>query len=412
MRPSAQPARTARALAYLAAGLPLGAAALLALLLLTASGAALAPVLVGVPLLALAALTGIPVAAAERQRMRLLDVPPPPTQHTAPDRPGLWPWARHRFTEGATWRELGYAVLLATTLWPLEAAALTLLVALPGALIATPPLLAMDGSEVKVLKLWSVTGQPVAFACAAAGCALLLLASHPLRALAAARARLIRVLLAPEIREVTVRELTRSRARLVDAFEAERRRIERDLHDGAQQRLVSLSMTLGLARLDIEPGTPLHAQLTRAHAEAQAALAELRDLVQGIHPQVLTDYGLPAALADAADRCPVPATADTQSLPRFPEAVESAAYFVVREALANAAKHSGAARVGISARYDDGRLTLTVNDDGRGGADPSAGTGLTGLADRLSVLTGTLALTSPPGGPTVLRAEIPCRPCA
>ncbi|MQY13937.1 hypothetical protein SRB5_40970 [Streptomyces sp. RB5] len=399
---------TLRAAAYLTTGLLLGPLTLTALLLLTATGVALSPLLVGLPLLALAALTGIPATAAERHRLRVLGAPVPSGPHTPPTRPGLLPWARHRFTEPATWRELAYAVLGALVLWPLEAVALTVLVVIPGALIATPVLLALDGAEVKAVKLLTVTGQPAAFACAAAGLAVLLLAARPLRALAAARARLTR---AASRGTTAVRELTRSRARLVDAFEAERRRIERDLHDGAQQRLVALSMTLGLARLDTEPGTPLHDRLTAAHDETRHVLADLRDLIQNIHPRVLTDYGLPAAVPDAADRSPVPVTTDVADLPRFPEPVEAAAYFVIREALANAAKHSGADGIRIEGTYRTGLLTLAVRDDGRGGADPAGGSGLTGLADRLAVLSGTLTLTSPPGGPTELRAEIPCRPC-
>jgi signal transduction histidine kinase len=198
---------------------------------------------------------------------------------------------------------------------------------------------------------------------------------------------------------------------LVDAFEAERRRIERDLHDGAQQRLVALAMTLGLARLDAPPGGPLAEQLARAHEEAGAALAELRELIHGIHPKVLADYGLEAAVADAADRSPVPVDVafDPAAL-RFPQAVEAAAYFVVREALANVARHSGARRAWITGEHGAGRLVVEVRDDGRGGADPLRGTGLTGLADRVSALDGRLTMTSPPGGPTLLRVEIPCEP--
>ncbi|GAA3310785.1 hypothetical protein GCM10020295_78770 [Streptomyces cinereospinus] len=207
--------------------------------------------------------------------------------------------------------------------------------------------------------------------------------------------------------DAEVVELARSRARLVDAFEGERRRIERDLHDGAQQRLVALTIALGLARLDAPPG-PLADQLTKAHEEAGKALAELRELIHGIHPKVLTDYGLEAAVADAADRCAIPVDVDLELPARPAPAVESAAYFVVCEALANVAKHSRAGRARVSGGHRDGRLFLEVRDDGRGGADPSAGSGLTGLADRVSVLDGRLALTSPPGGPTLLRVEFPC----
>ncbi|MFI6845558.1 sensor histidine kinase [Kitasatospora sp. NPDC050467] len=196
----------------------------------------------------------------------------------------------------------------------------------------------------------------------------------------------------------------------MDAFEAERRRIERDLHDGAQQRLVALTMTLGLARLDAEPGGELSARLAEAHRQAGEVLAELRELINGIHPQVLTDRGLPDACADAADRSPVPVAARFDLPGRLPAPVESAGYFAVSEALANIAKHSGAGRARVEGRYVDSRLTIEVADDGRGGADPAAGSGLTGLADRVAVVDGTLAVSSPPGGPTLLRVEIPCTP--
>ncbi|WP_370517000.1 sensor histidine kinase, partial [Streptomyces acidiscabies] len=155
-------------------------------------------------------------------------------------------------------------------------------------------------------------------------------------------------------------------------------------------------------------GSPLAAQLARAHEEAGAALAELRELIQGIHPRVLVDHGLPAAVADVADRSPVPVDTHCALPGRLPDAVEATAYFVVREALANVAKHSGAGRAWIRVEQRGGRLVVEVGDDGRGGADSSGGTGITGLADRVSVVGGRLALTSPAGGPTVLRAEMPC----
>ncbi len=166
-------------------------------------------------------------------------------------------------------------------------------------------------------------------------------------------------------------------------------------------------MALGLARLDAPP--ELADRLAAAHQEADQVLGELRELIHGIHPQVLADYGLPDALADAADRSAVPVSVDVDvDLPRFTESVESAAYFAVRESLANIARHSGAERAWITGRYEGGRLRVEVRDDGEGGADPALGTGLTGLADRLAVLDGTLSVHSPAGGPTVLSLEIPC----
>ncbi len=278
-------------------------------------------------------------------------------------------------------------------------------------MVATPLLMATvgDGHEAKVLKQWTVTTWPTAFGVAVLGLLLTGLGAYMLGVTAGARAELARLLIGSPEGELGVKvvELTRSRARLVDAFEAERRRIERDLHDGAQQHLVALTMALGLARLDAGPG-PLADQLTKAHEEAGKALAGLRELIHGIYPKVLTDYGLQAAVSDAADRCVVPVDVDLQLPGRPSQPVESAAYFAVCEALANVARHSGANRARVSGGHRDGRLFLEVRDDGRGGADPSTGSGLTGLADRVSVLNGRLALTSPPGGPTLLRVEFPC----
>ncbi|MEV6675532.1 sensor domain-containing protein [Streptomyces erythrochromogenes] len=394
-----------RAAGYLAGGALTGPPLLLGLVLLAAAG------IVAFPLLALLCLAGLPTGAVERRRLRTLDADPAPTPHRTPAEPGLLAWARLRYREQATWRELAYAVLHGFVLWWVDLAALAALLGLPLLLLTTPLQLALDADgEVKVLKLWLVTSQPEALAFAAAGAVLLPVLLHPLGALAGARAALTRALLAPRERELRARltEVTRSRARLVAAFEAERRRIERDLHDGAQQRLVALAMTLGLARLDAPPG-PLADRLATAQAEAGRVLAELRELIHGIHPQVLTDYGLTGALADIAERSAVPVATDlSAALPRLPESVEAAAYFGVCEALANIGRHSGAGRAALTARHTGEALLIDVSDDGRGGADPAAGSGLTGLADRVAVLDGTLTITSPPGGPTVLSLEIPC----
>jgi signal transduction histidine kinase len=381
------------------------------LLVGVALGGVLAVVLVGLPLLALLALLGLPVAAVERRRLRLVDGRPARSPHRAPDGPGPAVWARTRFREPATWRELGFMLVLATVLWPLDLLVAAVVLGVPLGLLGTPLVMATvgGGEEVRVLKLWLATSWPQASAAALVGLLMLAVSGYVLGAVAAGRAELTRALLAPADgeRQERVAELVRSRVRLVDAFEAERRRIERDLHDGAQQRLVALSMTLGLARLDAPPG-PLADQLAKAHDEAGKALAELRDLIQGIHPQVLADHGLGAAVADAADRSAVPVDVSVDLPGRLPEAVEAAAYFVVCEALANIGKHSGAGRAEVTGRHESGLLALEVRDDGRGGADAERGSGLTGLADRVSVLDGTISLSSPPGGPTLLRVEIPC----
>ncbi|MGK5639887.1 sensor domain-containing protein [Streptomyces sp. URMC 126] len=400
-----------RSAAYLLTGALTGAAALVTMVVMVVVGGVLAVVLVGLPLLVLVALSGLPVAWVERRRLRLIDRDPVSGRHRTPDVPGLRAWLATRLREQATWRELGHALLLAGLLWPADALVVACALLLPLSMAAAPLLMATAGGgrETKVLKLWTVTTWPAAWGVAVLGLLLLGLGCYVLGVAAGARAGLTRLLIASREGELgaQVVELTRSRSRLVDAFEAERRRIERDLHDGAQQRLVALTMALGLARLDAPPG-PLAEQLARAHEEAGRALAELRELIHGIHPKVLADYGLEAAVTDAADRSAIPVDVALDLPGRLPQAVESAAYFVVCEALANVAKHSGADRVRVSGGVRDGRLFLRVRDDGRGGADASAGSGLTGLADRVAALDGRLTLSSPPGGPTLLLVEFPC----
>jgi signal transduction histidine kinase len=206
-----------------------------------------------------------------------------------------------------------------------------------------------------------------------------------------------------------VEELTESRSRVLAAALAERRRIERDLHDGTQQRLVSLAMELGMAREKIAEDPHAARKLVEeAHREAKRALAEIRDLARGIHPAVLSDRGLEAAISALADRCPVPVEVSVEPDGRPPEAVETTAYFVVAETLANVAKHSGASEAHVAVwRELEDRLVVEVTDDGKGGANPEAGTGLAGLADRLAALDGRLFVESPIGGSTRVRAELP-----
>lgn len=207
-------------------------------------------------------------------------------------------------------------------------------------------------------------------------------------------------------RRVALLETTRAGA--VEEQDAELRRIERDLHDGAQARLVALGLSLGMAeqrfRSDPEGAERLVAEARMGVAEA---LRELRDLARGIYPPVLTDRGVGAALATLADRSPLPTTVSVELDGRPPARVETAAYFVAAEALANAAKHSGAGRVDILVRRRDTMLEIEIADDGEGGADAS-GSGLAGLRRRVEALDGTLTVRSPDGGPTTIRAELPC----
>jgi signal transduction histidine kinase len=204
-------------------------------------------------------------------------------------------------------------------------------------------------------------------------------------------------------------ELQASRARLVEATEAERRRIERDLHDGTQQRLVSIAMSLGLAEAKL-PADPRSARpIVREAREALSlALAELRELSQGIHPSILSERGLEAALDDLCRRAALPAALECSLGGRLPVQIEAAAYFVVSEALANAAKHSHATEVRVSARVERNSLVVEVADDGIGGAGGGGGSGLRGLSDRVEALGGAMTVSSPPGRGTAIRAEIPC----
>jgi signal transduction histidine kinase len=204
-------------------------------------------------------------------------------------------------------------------------------------------------------------------------------------------------------------DLRAASARLVAAGDAARRRIERDLHDGAQQRLVSLSVMLNLARRQVEPGTPTAELLDTAMAELTAGLAELRELARGIHPAVLSERGLDQALAALAARAPLPVVISTPLDERLPPALEAAAYFVVMEALTNVAKYASASAAEVSIHRANGAVVVDVADDGVGGADPAAGTGLAGLADRGTARGGRRDVRSPPGGGTRVRAELPAQ---
>lgn len=223
---------------------------------------------------------------------------------------------------------------------------------------------------------------------------------------------LVRLLLGPSEKEQLTAEvstLRTTRAGVVDAADAERRRIERDLHDGAQQRLVALAMDLGVARAtyDEDPAA-VRALIVKAHEEAKAALADLRELVRGIHPAVLTDRGLDAALSALAARCAVPVDVKVEPGDRADVTIEAAAYFVVAEALTNISRHAQAERAQVTVTRTDDVLRIEVEDDGVGGADPTTGTGLAGLDRRVAALDGTFQVESPRGGPTRVVVELPC----
>jgi signal transduction histidine kinase len=230
------------------------------------------------------------------------------------------------------------------------------------------------------------------------------------RRLARADLMLGRVLLGPgraERLEQRVESLAQSRAEVIEATDAERRRIERDLHDGAQQRLVSLAMNLGMARSAMADG-PERDLVAAAHDEAVAALSELREFVRGLHPAVLNDRGLDAAISGVAARLPVPVRVVVDVEPRCSTTIEAIAYFTVSEALTNVAKHAAAESAEVTLRRADGRLTITVTDDGRGGASLDPAGGLNGLAHRAAAVDGTMSVVSPAGGPTTVTVELPC----
>jgi PAS domain S-box-containing protein len=206
-------------------------------------------------------------------------------------------------------------------------------------------------------------------------------------------------------------ELAASRARIVTAGDVERRRLERNLHDGAQQRLVSLSLSLRLAlkQLDSDPATA-RAMLAESCDELALALEELRELARGLHPALLTERGLRAAVQGLASRAPVPVEIVDVPSERLPESVEAAAYYLIAEALTNVTKYAQASKVRLRVLVGDAAVVVEVSDDGVGGADPNTGSGLRGLADRVEALGGSLEVVSPAGTGTTLRAEIPSKP--
>ncbi|WP_031229590.1 sensor histidine kinase [Streptomyces niveus] len=397
-----------RVWAHLLGGALTGLASLLLLTALAVSGLLLS--VIGVDLvLMLAATFGVPAAAVERRRMRLVEPVPVPNPHRSLVGAGRRGRLRTRLRERATWRELGYVVVFA----PLQVCVgLALAIGLTFAvvLLAAPLIVWNAGPEDVMI----IPGRPVesplhALPATAAGLLALVLCAYAAGLLAGAQVKTAVFVLSPRDEERQVVELTRSRARLADAFEAERRRIERDLHDGAQAQLVALTMTLGLAELELrESGSPATELVSRARGEARLALTQLRDLVRGIYPQVLTDHGLDAAVAEIALRSPIPVDVDIDLPRRLPDAVETVAYFTVTEALTNAAKHSDATQLTVVGRLKRGTLTLVITDNGRGGAVPSAGAGLQGLADRVAILKGRLVVSSPVGGPTRVGVEVPC----
>ena len=307
---------------------------------------------------------------------------------------------RAEVTRRRTWRQIGFhlvAVLLAVIEILVVAAGFAWsVVMLPAAFYAAPVL----GVSVWAGVLASI-----------AGVALLLAAPWAVRLVAWADTELVRRLLGPSADELLserLAEVTQSRAGVVDAADSERRRIERDLHDGVQQRLTSLAVHLGIARTHASDDGPTRQALDHAHTEVKSAIADLRDFLRGLHPAVLDDRGLDAALSGIAARSPIPVRLQVDLQQRPSREVEAVAYFLVSEALTNVLAHADASHASVEVSTEDGALVVTVRDDGRGGADPSRGSGLQGLRRRLAAVDGILYLDSPIGGPTVVRGELPC----
>jgi signal transduction histidine kinase len=404
-------ARTWLAMVYLVSGLPLATIWFSLAVTGIALGVGLTPLaLVGLPLISLTLLGCRGVGAIERARVSLMlgQQIAAPDKKVLPDRGWLRRWLSW-MTDASSWRQFA-AVMTALPLTVFGFAVSVSVWGLALALITLPAYnrdLPKGGAVVFGTTLHRT---PVLAAAVAGGAVLLINAPYVTRALAATQVWVDRKLIGPSRRSLAARvgELERSRSRMVVAADADRRRIERDLHDGAQARLVSLAMELGRARahFDDDPERA-KALVSQAHEDAKTALAELRSLVRGVHPPVLSDRGLDAALSGLAAICPVPVSVQVEVTKRPSATVEAVAYFVVAEALTNVAKHSGAGSATVSVRSDGDMLRVAVRDNGRGGA-VLTGAGLAGLADRVQAVDGRLSVASPAGGPTLVEVEIPC----
>lgn len=354
------------------------------------------------------------VARLERWRMRLADPKPLIAHPYRPLRGSLLDLIRAEFGDESRWRDVLYVVVN----FPLAILEFAVVVSLWGLALwlLTMPLWfdAVPGANLPSYLDWlSGRSAPEALIRPLAGAALLpVAASVSQLVMTLHRAVVSGLLCTSESRQLRqqVQTLKDSRSAVLDVEASELRRIERDLHDGAQQRLVMLTIDLGLAseRIDSDPEAARRLVL-EGQEQARQALAELRDLVRGIAPPILHDRGLVAALSSIAARGSVPTVIHNRLEPieRLPEPIERAAYFVAAEALTNVAKHSSAKRCEVRCRREGARLVVEVWDDGVGGATREAGGGLAGLTGRVEALDGTLTVTSPPGGPTLIRAEFP-----
>ncbi|MEV4946213.1 sensor domain-containing protein [Streptomyces sp. NPDC053755] len=412
-------ARTWREFGYLILGLPLSVLYFSLSIAMVAAGAGLLITFLGIPVLAggLAMCRGF--GAVERARARGLlglrvGAPEPVRGRTG----GAMSWMGATLKSGASWRHLLYAVLHFP--WAVFAFSVSLALWAWGWSLFTYPLwqwvfpmyagqdgLQLYGDGTHDFYLDSPFEIAVT---SAAGLLFVLVGPWVIRALAAVDRLMVSGLLGPSRLATRVTELESDRGVVVDTAAADLRRIERDLHDGAQARLVALAMDLGLAKEKLAEDPRAAARMVEeAHGEVKTALQELRDLARGIHPAVLTDRGLDAALSSLAARCTVPVSVEVDLPARPVPAIEGIAYFTVSELLQNVSKHSGARRASVEVWRSGDRLLLQVRDDGRGGADVAVGRGLAGLTERLDAVDGILAVDSPGGGPTTVTAELPWR---
>lgn len=412
-------ARTWRETTHLLLDLPMGIAWFTVTVTLMSMSIGLAITVIGLPLLAATILVGRSFGVVDRWRASvLLDTTilmPQPYRLSGT----LWQKMRTAFGDRPGWKGLLYGVIMLP--WGVMMFGLTVTVWATAWAMTLFPTFAWASPDDQpfgpryVLTGWGRVGSIIGVS--VVGVVLLALTPRLVHAMAMADAWLVRLLLSrgrEEVLEERVSELRESRDASVESAAGELRRIERDLHDGAQQRLVGLAMDLGIAKDHLRASNdPKAIELVgRAHDEAKHAIVELRDLVRGIHPAVLTDRGLDAAVSGLVARCPVPVDLHSDLPRRLSPAVEATAYFVVAEALTNVAKHSGARRATVRLAEVDGRLLVDVTDDGHGGALDSGGGGLGGLRDRVHGAEGQLVISSPAGGPTSITVELPVeQPC-
>ncbi|MFF5254836.1 sensor histidine kinase [Streptomyces leeuwenhoekii] len=412
-------ARSLRELGYVLLGLPVGILLFTYAVTMVSLGAGLLVTFLGVPVLA-AALAGCRgFGALERTRARgLLGLRVADPEPLRMKKSGAMAWMGAVLKSGTSWRALLYAVLHFP--WAVFSFAVAVTVWTWGWAMLTYPLwfwvfplyagqggLQLYGDEIHQIYLDNPFEITVT---ALVGLLFALAAPWIVRALTMVDRVLVHGLLGPSRLVERVVELESDRGVVVDTAAADLRRIERDLHDGAQARLVNLAMDLGLAKEKLKEDPRTAARMVdEAHGEVKTALRELRDLARGIHPAVLTDRGLDAALSSVASRCAVPVRVEVDLTERPAPAIEGIAYFTVSELLQNISKHARATSAAVEVWRVENRLMLQVVDDGVGGADISAGSGLAGLAERIDAVDGILVVDSPAGGPTRVTAELPWR---